>query len=403
MTMFASWSKEIRICSVAAFCAFILAILGPSIEANGILDFDAIKSADILKKLYNRKKIITKIENCYEKQGNQLVFENMTSAMFGLIRGSDIIHQFISNEEWDTNERLFKNSFPAVQCLLETIVQAAGPSCKISEKLLTPNLLKELQPLDSIPNIDPSLAILAAEVLCRIKMYREKYSQHLHWEPEYLDRKEISLYLDVPPLSTGNQDLSSLTRGLTRQKRQVAAIGSLIFNNLDILALFFASAALLAVGLVFPGLVQGPPGIPGPAGATGPIGPAGIPAPTTTAAVATSSTTTAAPTTSSTTTGAPTTSSTTTGAPTTSSTTTGAPTTSSTTTAAPTTSSTTTGAPTTSSTTTAAPTTSSTTTTTNQIGLRFLSGSHSLLGYGSRKTDFPKLLKHIKPVTNAPK
>ena len=283
MTMFVSWSKEIRICSVTAFCAFLLTFLVPSIEANGILDFDAMKTANILSKLYNRKKIITEIENCYEKQGNKLVYQNLTSAIFGHIRGSDIIQSIISNEEWDTCERLFKNSFPVVQCLLETIVQAVGPSCKVNEKLLTPNLFKELQLLDPIPNIDPSMTILAAEVLCRIKMYREKYSQPLHWEPEFVDRKEISTELDVPPVSTGNQDLSSLTRGLTRQKRQVAGIGSLIFNNLDILALFFASASLLAVGLVFPGLVQGPPGPPGPvgpSGLTGPIGPAGIPAPT---------------------------------------------------------------------------------------------------------------------------
>ena len=281
MTMFVSWSKEIMICSVTAFCAFILAFLVPSIEANGILD-----SADILNKLYSKKEIITEIENCYEKQGNQLVYENMTSAMFGLIRGINITQFLISNEEWDTNELLFKNSFPGVQCLLETIVQAAGPSCKVNKKLLTPNFFKELQLLDPISNIDPSMAILAAEVLCRIKMYREKYSQPLHWEPEFVDRKEISTELDVPPVSTGNQDLSSVARGLTRQKRQVAGIGSLIFNNLDLLALFFASASLLAVGLVFPGLVQGPPGQPGspgpvgPPGPTGPVGPAGMPAPT---------------------------------------------------------------------------------------------------------------------------
>ena len=276
MTMFVSWSKEIRICSVTAFCAIILAYFVPSIEANGILDFDAMKTADILNKLYSRKEIITEIENCYEKQGNQLVYENMTSAMFGLIRGSDIIQSLISNEEWDTSERLFKNSFPAVQCLLETIVQAAGPSCKVNEKLLTPNLFKELQPLDPISNIDPSMAILAAEVLCRIKMNREKYSQPLHWEPEFVDRKEISTELDVPPVSTGNQDLSSLSRGLTRQKRQEARVGSLVFNNLDILAFLFATASLLAVGLVFPGLVQGPPGPPGSPGLVGPTGPTGL-------------------------------------------------------------------------------------------------------------------------------
>ena len=237
--MFVIWSKEIRIFSVTAFCAFILAFLVPSIEANGIVDFDAMKIANILSKLYNRKKIITEIENCYEKQGNQLVYVNMTSAMFGLIRGSDIIQSLISNEEWDTCERLFKISFPAVQCLLESIVQAAGPSCKVTKKLLTPNLFKELQPLDPIPNIDPSMAILAAEVLCRIKMYREKYSQPLHWEPEFVDRKEISTELDVPPVSTGNQDLSSLTRGLIRQKRGIYGIRKEIYKNLDILALFF--------------------------------------------------------------------------------------------------------------------------------------------------------------------
>ena len=281
--MFVSWSKEIRICSVTAFCAFILAFLVPSIEVNGILDFDAMKTADILNKIYNRKKIITEIEKCYEKQGNQLVYVNMTSAIFGHIRGSDIIQSLISNEEENTYERLFKNSFPAVQCLLQTIVQAAGPSCKVNEKLFTPNLFKESQPLDLISNIDPSMTILAAEVLCRIKMYREKYLQPLHWEPEFVDRKEIFTELDVPPVSTGNQDLSSLTRGLTRQKGQVYGIGNLIFNNLDIVALFFASASLLAVGLVFPGLLQGPPGPPGPvgpSGPTGPIGPAGVPAPT---------------------------------------------------------------------------------------------------------------------------
>ena len=275
MTMFVSWSKEIRICSVTAFCAFILAFLVPSIEVNGILDFDAMKTADILNKIYNRKKIITEIENCYEKQWNQLVFENLTSAMFGLIRGSDIIHSLISNEEWDTYERLFKNSFPAVQCLLETIVQAAGPSCKVDEKLFTPNLFKELQPLDPISNIDPSMATLAAEVLCRIKMYREKYSQPLHWDPEFVDRKEISTELDVPPVSTGNQDLSSLTRGLTRRKRWIYGIRKEIYKNLDILALFSTSASLLAVGLAFPRLVQCVPGPPGPVGLTGPIGPAG--------------------------------------------------------------------------------------------------------------------------------
>ena len=279
MTMFASWSKEIRICSVTAFCAFILAFLLPPIEAIEIFDFGAMETANILNKLYSRKEIITEIENCYEKQGNQLVYVNMTSAMFGLIRGSDIIQSFISNEEWDTCERSFKNSFPAVQCLLENIVQAADPSCKVNEKLLTPILFKELQHLDSILNIDPSMAILAAEVLCSIKMYREKYSQPLHWEPDFIfvDRKEISTELGAPPVPTGNQDLSSLTRGLTRQKRGIDGIRKEMHKNLDILALFFSSASLLAVGLVFPGLVRGPPGPPGP---PGPVGPAGIPAPT---------------------------------------------------------------------------------------------------------------------------
>ena len=279
MTMFVSWSKEIRICSVTAFCAFILAFLLPPIEAIEIFDFEAMETANILNKLYSRKEIITEIENCYEKQGNQLVYVNMTSAMFGLIRGSDIIQSFIPNEEWDTCERLFKNSFPAVQCLLETIVQAVGPSCKDNEKLLTPNLFKELQPLDPIPNIDPSITILAAEVLCRIKMYREKYSQPLHWEPDFIfvDREEISTELDAPPVPTGNQDLSSVSRGLTRQKRGIDGIRKEMHKNLDILALFFSSASLLAVGLVFPGLVRGPPGPPGP---PGPVGPAGIPAPT---------------------------------------------------------------------------------------------------------------------------
>ena len=273
MTMFVSWSKEIRICSVTAFCAFTLAFLVPSIEAIEIFDFEAMETANILNKLYSTKEIVTEIENCYEKQGNQLVYVNMTSAMFGLIRGSDIIQSLISNEEWDTFERLFKNSFPAVQCLLETIVQAADPSCKVDEKLFTPNLFDELQPFDLISNIDPSMTILAAEVLCRIKMYREKYSQPLHWEPEFVDRKEISTELDVPPVSTGNLDLSSVARGLTRQKMGIYGIRKEIRKNLDILALFFASTSLLAVGLVFPGLVRGPPGPPGP------VGPAGIPAP----------------------------------------------------------------------------------------------------------------------------
>ena len=279
-TMFFPIRTQVKMgTGITAISCFVCACLALPAEGNEVVELDLSLTTNLLDELYAWKNFISKTKDCYKKY-DWHNYENAT--VFDFLQNGNTFINFSFVKELKKNEIKLRKIFLDVQCFLETIFHLGPQFCKIPKTLLISNLVKEFENTDDA-NVASNLIFLCSEILCRIKKCNESNSLNSKWFKMFLVSRKLKAQQAVLGELPGGKN-GHISRNLVRQRRDLRynnknSVGSFLYDNLDIIAFFFASTSLTAILLLSSGLVAGPPGpsgLPGPVGPIGPTGPAGI-------------------------------------------------------------------------------------------------------------------------------
>ena len=159
---------------------FVLSgLLIVSTEANESLDNNLSKISNYIDVIYHHKKFITKLNDCY-KNNNNVGFENLTDTIVSLVRYGNNLYKFFPNEQFERNVFIFINLLPKIQCLLETAIQTADPSCQENDDLIARIVIKELQQLGHInaAAVETFPISQLTKILCKIWMKEDNKLTH---------------------------------------------------------------------------------------------------------------------------------------------------------------------------------------------------------------------------------